>query len=86
MKCEIVLLTVKNQVHLHFFKGMNLFLQMWFRIVISECSASFVVVVVAVVGGDGDCVVAFHNCNSRVTQQGIERSVRPALGGFQGDV
>lgn len=39
---------------------MNLFLQMWFRIVISECSTSFVV---AVVGGDGDgdCVVAFHN-------------------------
>jgi hypothetical protein len=47
---------------------MNLFLQMWFRIAISECSTSFVV---AVVGGDGDCVVAFHNWKSRVTQQGL---------------
>ena len=35
---------------------MNLFLQMWFRIVISECSTSFVV---AVVGGDG--VVWWHS-------------------------
>lgn len=41
---------------------------MWFWIVISECCTSFVV---AVVGSDGDCVVAFHNCNFRVTQQGL---------------